>query len=105
MPIIVAEETVIPLAEVPKYVPTRRGGKKLHAATAFRWVKDGVRGVKLESLRVGGTLCTSVQALQRFFERLSETDGRADQPPAVRSPAARERAIAKADAELSGLGI
>jgi hypothetical protein len=30
-----------------------------------------VRGIRLEVIRVGGTLCTSVEALQRFFERLA----------------------------------
>ena len=32
---------------------------------------DGVRGIRLESIMVGGTRCTSVQALQRFFDALT----------------------------------
>jgi hypothetical protein len=31
----------------------------------------GVRGVRLEGVKVGGTTYTSVEALQRFAERLS----------------------------------
>jgi hypothetical protein len=105
MPIIVAEELTFPLLDTPKHVPLRRGGKKLHQNTAFRWAKDGVRGVKLETIRIGGTLCTSVEALQRFFERLSATDGRPEAAPSIRTPAARARAIAKAEAELGKLGV
>jgi hypothetical protein len=34
----------------------------------------GIRGVKLETTRVGGTLATSRETIERFFIRLSETD-------------------------------
>jgi hypothetical protein len=104
MPIVVAREDTFPLAETPKHVPPRRGGRKLHKATAFRWAKDGVRGVKLETIRIGGTLCTSVEALQCFFERLSATDS-AVCTPIIRTPKARQRAIDNADHELTKLGI
>jgi hypothetical protein len=110
MAIIVADETTFPLAEVSKHVPPRRGGKKLHQATAFRWAKVGVRGVRLETIRIGGSLCTSVEALQRFFERLSATDEMPSGNAPVslltsRTTAALARAVAKADAELEKLGI
>jgi hypothetical protein len=93
------------LSDTPKHVPVRRNGKRLHIATAFRWAKDGVRGVKLETIRVGGTLCTSVEALQRFFEKLSATDTGHAGAIALRSPNARAKAIDKADRELARLGI
>ncbi len=44
----------------------RRLGKS--AATLYAWIRRGVRGVHLESLCVG-TVHTSEEALQRFFER------------------------------------
>jgi hypothetical protein len=71
MGIVLASESVFPLAESPRHVPARRGGKRLHQSTAFRWAKHGLRGVRLETIRVGGTLCTSAEALQRFFDALS----------------------------------
>jgi hypothetical protein len=101
MAIVVAEETVFPLSEAPDHVPTRRG-KKIHVATVFRW-KDGMRGVKLETIRIGGTLHTSAEALQRFFERLSATDGAPGAAP--RSPAARRKAVERAEKELTSLGV
>ncbi|HUE15799.1 MAG TPA: DUF1580 domain-containing protein [Planctomycetaceae bacterium] len=67
----VREETLITFAEAAKHLPIRRGGKKVAVSTLYRWAKDGVRGVILESLQCGGTLCTSLPALQRFFARLS----------------------------------
>jgi len=109
MPIVIANESVFPLAETPKHVPPRRGGKRLHQSTPFRWAKHGVRGVRLETIRIAGSLCTSVEALQRFFEALSATDEpaliSAPQADALRSSATRRRADAVADRELQELGL
>jgi hypothetical protein len=104
MPIIVSHETVFPLGETAKHVPPR-GGKRLHQATAFRWAKDGCRGVKLETIRIGGSLCTSVEALQRFFERLSAGDAVPSSAPEIRTSAARKRAFEQARQELRRAGI
>jgi hypothetical protein len=68
------EEAILSLADAVTVLPRRRGGRKVHIATLYRWADPGLRGVRLETLRVGGTLCTSRQALQRFFDRLSATD-------------------------------
>ena len=64
-------ETVVTFREASKKLPIRREGKKPHVATFYRWSKCGLRGVCLETIQVGGTLCTSLEALQRFFDRLS----------------------------------
>ena len=42
----------------------------------FRWILRGLRAkdgfvVRLEAVKIGGRLCTSQEALQRFFDRLS----------------------------------
>lgn len=42
-----------------------------HLATVYRWSTTGVRGVVLETIQVGGTRCTSKEAVQRFCERLT----------------------------------
>jgi hypothetical protein len=65
-------ETLVTLADAAKLLPRRRRGRKAHVSTLFRWTTIGVRGVLLESIQVGGTRCTSREALQRFFESLSE---------------------------------
>ncbi len=68
------EETVVRLADAPSHLPSRRGGKRLHIATLYRWSQRGCRGIKLETVQVGGTLCTSLEALQRFCDRLTAGD-------------------------------
>lgn len=64
-------EDLIPLREVPRHLARRPGGKPVHLSAVYRWAAQGVRGVKLEAVRVGGTSYTSRQALQRFAERMS----------------------------------
>lgn len=95
-------EEVVSLAEAAKSkcLPRRRKGKRPHVATLFRWTTVGVRGVVLEALQCGGTRCTSFEALQRFFERLSGTD--AVQTVPTRS---RQQQIAQAEDELKEAGI
>ena len=64
-------EHIISLTEAATTLPRRRRGSKPHVATLYRWALTGCRGVKLETIQIGGTKCTSREALQRFFERLS----------------------------------
>jgi Protein of unknown function (DUF1580) len=73
MPIDLKYERLIRFADVPALsnLPLRRKGARLHLATIHRWRKPGVHGVCLEAVRCGGVWCTSVEALQRFFDRLA----------------------------------
>lgn len=59
-------DELIPLREVPGLLP-RRDGKKIHIRTVYRWVNRGVRGKKLETIRVGGPYYTTAEALADFF--------------------------------------
>lgn len=67
----ISQERVLSFAEAADVLPRRRGRKKPHVATLYRWSQRGCRGVQLETIQVGGTKCTSVEALQRFFQQLS----------------------------------
>ncbi len=97
-----ATEPLISLADVPGHLPKRRGGKRPSISCIYRWAQRGVRGVRLEILQVGGTKCTSLEALQRFFERLSAPSN-CGAPP-VRSALKRERAAKIASDELAAAG-
>jgi Protein of unknown function (DUF1580) len=97
-----AHENLISLADVPGQLPDRRGGKRPHVSCVYRWAQRGIRGVRLEVLQIGGTKCTSLEALQRFFERLGAADGGETTP--VRTPTQRKRAVEKADTELAAAG-
>jgi hypothetical protein len=98
-------EELIPLTQVPAlpFVPRRRRGKKLNQATVFRWANSGVRGTRLESIRFGGTLCTTRGALLEFFRRLTPETG--TPPPPPRTPRQRRRAAERAGKELESMGI
>lgn len=76
----IRQETLIPLREAPRHLPCRPSGKRVHISACYRWVSTGVRGVRLDSLKLGGTTYTSLEALQRFANALtgqSRVDGAA----------------------------
>jgi hypothetical protein len=73
-------EDVITLAQAADGLPRRRRGRKTHVSTIYRWATAGCRGVVLETIQVGATRCTSRQAMQRFFERLSAPVQAGDRP-------------------------
>lgn len=99
----ITNEAVFSLTEAAKseHLPRRRKGKRPHVATLFRWATRGCRGVVLESIQCGGTRCTSVEALQRFFERCTDPTA----PLSAVTSKAREREIAAADNTLDLAGI
>ena len=71
----IQSEELITLSEAAKFVPRRRRGRKVSTSTIYRWAsKSGLRGVRLSTIRAGGALCTSVEALQRFFDALTALD-------------------------------
>jgi hypothetical protein len=101
-----AAEQLITLEEAVRLRPEGRGGRPTHVSTVYRWIKTGVRGVRLEGLRLGGRLHTSREALQRFADRLT---GLAEAQPTTRpdlvSATARRRAGERAARKLDALGL
>jgi hypothetical protein len=77
--IAIDRETLLTLAQAARLRPPGRQGRPTHPSTIYRWISRGVRGCKLEAIRLGGTLYTSREALQRFAERLTGAAG----PPAT----------------------
>lgn len=67
----ITKEKLITLVEAAALLPSSRRGKKTHFVTLARWRKHGSRGVRLECVRVGGSWMTSIEAVQRFVDRLS----------------------------------
>ena len=74
-----SSEELIPLREVPRVLPPRPTGKRVHISACYRWTSRGLQGVRLETLKVGGTRYTSIEALQRFAERTSSAEPLATQ--------------------------
>ncbi len=85
-------EQVIPIGQVPKRLPHRP-----HISTVYRWIAKG----GLETLRLGGRVFTSVEALERFAEHRG---GRPKPPESTPTPQ-RQREIAGAERRLRESGI
>ena len=68
----VRTERPVTLAHLVKQLPPRRSERPVHPATAHRWRNPGLRGLRLECIRVGGRWHTSMEAFQRFCEQLSK---------------------------------
>jgi hypothetical protein len=95
---------LIPLAQVPSlpFIPRRRCGRKLHVSTVFRWAQRGVGGIRLEVVRVGGSLCTTIPDLQSFFSALANAHRPAS--TAVRSALTRS-SLDRVERDLDAAGI
>lgn len=76
--------------------------QSVNTATVWRWTIKGVRGVKLESLAVGGRRVTSVEAFERF---IAATNSNTVATPPVPSPHERRKAVERAERELKEAGI
>ena len=75
MAIDIGTEQVVTLTDASKLLPQRRRGKRPALPTLYRWTNEGCNGVRLESIMVGATRCTSVEAIQRFCDALTDAEG------------------------------
>ena len=94
----IQSERLITFRDAAKLCPGRRRGRKPHVSTFYRWAAMG-----LETIRVGGQVCTSVEALQRFFDRQSNRGGPTPPPQkAVPHPTGDRTRV---EQELAALGL
>ena len=104
----VCSDELLTLKAVAKMLPSGRAGKRVHFSTVFRWATNGVRGVKLETVKVGHTRYTTREALNAFVEHLSCADATPEPEPTPkgwRTPAQRARDHAAAERRLDEAGI
>jgi hypothetical protein len=91
-------EQLLTFTQAAKELPGRP-----NVATLWRWRTAGCRGVRLETVLVGGKRYTSREAIQRFVNATTAAaDGIEHSPQTNRQRAA---AISKAEAELAAIGI
>ncbi|MDB2525764.1 DUF1580 domain-containing protein [Mariniblastus sp.] len=98
----ITAETLLSFSEIPSWTENNLG-KRISPNTAHRWRLRGCRGVKLETILIGGTRTTSVEAISRFIKgstlaQDSQTD--LDSFPATPSPH-----ISQAKAYLDSEGL
>ena len=91
-------ETIIKLGEACRLVPP----DGISDATMARWIQKGVKGVKLETLLIGGRRVTSKEALCRFIDAQNSDDTPAH---AAITPAQRRRQSEAARQALQEAGI
>ena len=68
MSIDLTRERPISFNEAAKYLPR---GYRPHLSTWWRWHKHGIKGVRLETVVLGGRRYTTAEAVQRFASALS----------------------------------
>ena len=95
----ITQETLIPLREAPRRLPARPTGKRVHVSACYRWISRGVRGVRLEAIRIGSSTYTSVEALQRFADHLG-APGPPRTTPVASPPRTRQKQIDQASSRL-----
>jgi enoyl-[acyl-carrier-protein] reductase (NADH) len=64
-------EKLITLQEAAEIAPGYRPSQHASIEAVRRWARTGMRGIRLETIVAGGRRCTSAEAVQRFFERLT----------------------------------
>ena len=69
----VVNEKMMPFRQVPKWCE-KHIGKRIHPTTIHRWRIRGARGVKLDTILIGGQRFTSVETLLRFFAESTEAE-------------------------------
>lgn len=96
MPIDASDEELIPIATAAQLFP----GKPVCIQTMHRWRLNGVRGVKLETLLIGGLRYTSKEAIERFIHAQNQ-----DGSWPTTSPQQRARQAEAAREKLAQMGI
>ena len=91
-------ETLIPFHEARSALP---GRKRVALPTLHRWRLHGVRGVRLETVLVGGLRYTSREAIRRFIA----TQNRDEQSAPTITPTQRHKQSNAARAALAEAGV
>lgn len=94
----VCNEHLLSFTEAVKTLPSRPS-----IVTIWRWRNRGVCGVKLEFVCLGGRTYTSLEALNRFFERV--TAAKHGQPAPSRPIRQREAQQQAARQQLRKAGL
>ncbi len=109
----IAKERQLGLREAAKLYPSFRNGRPTHITTPLRHITKGIRlangeVIHLEGARLGGRWITSVEAVQRFIERVTAgalgNSSKAD-ASTIRTPEQRRRELDRVDRELAEAGF
>lgn len=90
-------EKLVTFGQATRSLPRKPNGKRVCTITVSRWASRGHAGVVLETIRVGRQRYTSMEALQRFAERLNSS------VPAPRFSSRRDAIEATLELEREGV--
>jgi hypothetical protein len=80
------DEKPLPLAEAARLLP-----KRPNPATLWRWRKKGVRGVRLQTVLIGGRRYVTRNALQQFIEAVTAAASASAEPSLPSKPSPEQR--------------
>jgi hypothetical protein len=103
MPVDPLSPDTLTLAQAARLLPSLRAGRPVDPSTLWRWASRGLHGVRLPIVRVGGTACTSREALRKFLADVEAARQKAVAPPPA--PVQRPPAADRAADELAAFGI
>ena len=83
MSIDISSERLITLEEAAALLPGRAPGTTIHPFTISLYTTRGKKGHKLETLLAGPRRVTSIEAVQRFLEAISQSPQRTGGKKAV----------------------
>jgi hypothetical protein len=93
-------EQPLTLREATQLPALARNGRKPHISALYRWCTAGVRGVVLESIVVGGSRCTTAEAVKRWIAALTAAANGHASHAERRTPLRRQREHDRAETEL-----
>lgn len=98
-------EELKPLAEIATLLPAVRGRKSPHRSTLYRWATSGLKSrsgerIRLESEFVGGTICSTLEAVRRLGKRKCDLDW---QPISTVSEREKKEMESRAEAAIQRL--
>jgi hypothetical protein len=107
----ISTEQLLTINDVPKHLPpSATSAKAVTPVTIWRWINNGIGGVKLDAIRIGRRWMTSREALGRFGAALAArshsrsdkaTSTSADNIPSTVANLTHDRAMA----ELAAQGL
>lgn len=70
----IRREQMITFGRLARSLPRRRMDRPVHPSTVHRWRSKGIRGIRLEAVRIGGAWQTSQEAFERFVAKLTAAE-------------------------------
>lgn len=64
-----AKDQLIPIGDVRLYLPRTPTGRLRSTRSIYRWAQQGLRGVVLETVKIGATTYVTHSSLNTFFEK------------------------------------